>query len=184
MYYPSPLGAACVKNFYANNVAFRRAVFAAHPYPAQDRIYRGHCQVLGMQLFAAGIPVRFAAAARTVHRLPDRARDFVQLRLHRGADARDLAPHLARAVLPPPLRWIGGLGPVSAAAVLAPRLVHSARALGHQDMPRQRRRDRLASLGLMAGISALDLVGGLLGNRALRRERSRACENLAYRAGA
>lgn len=179
-YYDSPLSRGCVKNFYANNVAFRRAVFARFGYRPADRIYRGHCQVLGMALAQAGIPVRFAPEAKTVHRFPDSVRDFVRLRLNRGADARELAPNIARAVLPPPLTWIGRLGPVSACAVLGPRLYYSQRALGHQDMPAQGRRARLASRLMIGAITALDLMGGLIGHRLLTRKAKRAAENLSY----
>lgn len=180
-YYDSPLGEGCVKNFYANNVAFRREVFARFGYRPADRIYRGHCQVLGMTLAREGIPVRFAPAARTVHRFPDTVRDFVRLRLNRGADARELAPTIARAVLPRELTWVGRLGPVSACAVLGPRLVYSQRALGHQDMPSQGRRARLASRLMIGAITALDLIGGLVGHRALASKSKRAAENLSYR---
>ena len=181
-YYPSPLGPNCVKNFYANNVAFRRDVFGRFGYVPADRIYRGHCQVLGMRLQAEGIPVLFAPEARTVHRFPDRVRDFLKLRLHRGADARELAPNLAKAVLPARLRWIGSLGPISACAVLGPRLAYSLAALGHQDMPAQGRRARLKSQVWIGAISALDLIGGLLGHRALASDRARANETLSYHA--
>lgn len=181
-YYPSPLGPGCVKNFYANNVAFRREVFGRFGYVPADRIYRGHCQVLGMRLQQEGIPVLFAPAARTVHRFPDRVRDFLKLRLHRGADARELAPNLAKAVLPTSLRWIGSLGPVSACAVLAPRLAYSLAALGHQDMPAQGRRAAWKSRLWIGAISAMDLVGGLIGHRALASDRARANETLSYQA--
>src|SRR5262245_34661137 len=59
MYFPSPLGAECTRNFYANNVAFRRDTFARFRYLADPKIYRGHCQRLGMRLAAAGVPVLY-----------------------------------------------------------------------------------------------------------------------------
>ena len=71
MYFPSPLQAGATRNFYANNVVFRREVFAEHAYQALDGVYRAHCQVLGLRLQAAGIALHYAAAAHTEHRLPD-----------------------------------------------------------------------------------------------------------------
>ena len=59
---------------------------------------------------------RFATrpARHTVHRLPDTDRRLVRLRLLRGADAVELAPHLARAYLPRGARWLARLGPLRA----------------------------------------------------------------------
>lgn len=50
MYFASPLGEAATRNFYANNVAFRRDVFAARRYMPAEGIYRGHCQRLRLRL--------------------------------------------------------------------------------------------------------------------------------------
>ena len=74
MYFASPLGAGCTRNFYANNVAFRRDVLARAGFGAHG-FYRGSCQVLGLALQARGIPIRFVPGAHTVHRLPDTAAD-------------------------------------------------------------------------------------------------------------
>ncbi len=41
---------------------------------SRARLYRGHCQVLGLALQARGIPIRFVAAAHTIHRFPDSRR--------------------------------------------------------------------------------------------------------------
>jgi GT2 family glycosyltransferase len=120
MYFASPLGAGCTRNFYANNVAFRRDVLAAAGFGAHG-FYRGSCQVLGLALQARGVPIRFAAGAHTVHRLPDTASDLARLRLLRGADSVELAPHLAAAYLPRSARWLARLGPLSGLAVLAVR---------------------------------------------------------------
>src|SRR6185503_11031836 len=94
MYFPSALAEGCTRNFYANNVAFRREVFAAHGYRSDERIYRGHCQRLGLRLAKAGVPVRYVPRAHTVHRFPDRASELFKLRLLRGADTVEMAPHL------------------------------------------------------------------------------------------
>jgi hypothetical protein len=68
MYFPNADHAGATSNFYANNVAFRREVFAQHSYQALDGVYRAHCQVLGMRLKAAGVPIRYAAQGP--HRAP------------------------------------------------------------------------------------------------------------------
>lgn len=167
MYFPSPLGAGCTRNFYANNVAFRRELFADSRYLAADGLYRGHCQVMGLALQAHGVPVAFEPRARTIHRFPDSAREFMRLRLLRGHDTTLLTPHLAKAYLPARLRWIGRTGRVAALVVLAIRLASSLRALGHQDMPRNKGwrhlATRAAALFAILGISAIDTVGALFG---------------------
>jgi hypothetical protein len=161
MYFASPLGAGCTRNFYANNVAFRRAVFASRRFAAADEIYRGQCQVLGLRLQAEGVPVRFVPTARTVHRFPDSVRELLRLRLLRGRDAGELTPHLARAYLPARLRWAGALGPASTLAVLAVRLGCSLGAINRQDMPLLRGPRQLACAALVAALSAVDAVGAL-----------------------
>jgi glycosyl transferase family 2 len=154
MYFQSPLGRRCTRNFYANNVAFRRELFTANPFrPAAD-VYRGHCQILGLRLQAQGVPVVFEPRARTVHRFPDAAGELLRLRLLRGQDATELAPHLAAAYLPRGLRWVGG-----GLAVVAARFACSVRALGRQDMPEVAGARRAACLAAIAGLSALDAAG-------------------------
>jgi GT2 family glycosyltransferase len=147
MYFPSPLGEGCTRNFYANNVAFRRDLFARMGY-GRHPLYRGSCQVLGLALQEAGVAVRFAAEARTVHRLPDSTRELLRLRFLRGGDALALAPHLARAYLPRRLRWLGSLGLASAVLVLGARWLASVRALGRQDLAAARGLPRVAGVAL------------------------------------
>lgn len=141
-YFPSAHGRGFARNFYANNVAFRREVFAAHRYPTVEGMYRGHCQVLGLALERSGVRMAFAPRAHTVHRLPDTVADFVRLRLHRGADTVELAPHLAHAAFGARRRWLGRLGPISTGAVLAGRFA--------------------VSVGAVAGISLIDGTGAFV----------------------
>jgi hypothetical protein len=162
MYFPSPLGEGCTRNFYANNVAFRRDVFARHGYASDERIYRGHCQRLGLRLAAAGVPIRYEHDAHTVHRFPDNARELFALRLLRGADTAEMAPHFADALLPRGLGWLGRLGPLSPLGVLGVRLALSARALGSQGLTPVRGPRRVASLGMMAALSGADVAGALV----------------------
>ncbi|AUX44885.1 glycosyl transferase [Sorangium cellulosum] len=161
MYFPSPLGEGTTRNFYANNVAFRRDVFAARRYRPADGIYRGHCQILGMRLEADGVPIRFEPRAHTTHRFPDGARELFRLRLLRGADTVEITPHLGRAFLPSEWRWLSRLGPVSPLLVLAVRLGFSARAVGRQGLSDTRGARRAAGMAIMGGIAAADAVGAL-----------------------
>lgn len=161
MYFPSPLGEGSTRNFYANNVAFRRAVFAARRYEPAEGIYRGHCQKLGMRLAADGVRVQFEPAARTTHRFPDGAAELFRLRLLRGADTVELSPYLGRAYLPPRWRWLSRLGPLTPLGVLLARFGFSARAVGNQGLSEVRGARRAACLAIVGGLSAADAVGAL-----------------------
>jgi len=152
-------GAGHTRNFYANNVAFRREVFAAHRF-GEHAMYRGHCVVLGFELFEAGVPIVFAPTARTIHRFPDSASELFQLRLLRGRDTYEVSPRLVESVT---RARVPRLGPVLPLAVLAGRLGFSMRALNHQDMPVARGARRIATLGAIAALSALDAVGAVAG---------------------
>ncbi|MHB1843329.1 MAG: glycosyltransferase family 2 protein [Deltaproteobacteria bacterium] len=161
MYFPSPLGEGCTRNFYANNVAFRREVFAQHRYAAADDIYRGHCQLLGLRLQARRVRVAFEPRARTIHRFPDSAEEFLRLRLLRGQDAAELTPFLVRAYLPQTLQWLSKTGPVAPLTVLAVRFACSVRSIGRQEMPPLNAWEYLKCVGAIAAISAADAVGGV-----------------------
>jgi hypothetical protein len=161
MYFPTALGEGTTRNFYANNVAFRRDVFAARRYLPAPGIYRGHCQQLGLRLARDGVRVRYEPAAHTVHRFPDSAAELLRLRLLRGADTVEMTPHFADALLPLGLRWLGRLGPLSPLGVLAARLGFSARAVGKQGLSEVRGARRAACLAVVGGISAADAVGAL-----------------------
>jgi hypothetical protein len=156
LYFPSPLGRGCVRNFYANNVAFRREIFAQRRYPRRDSVYRGHCQLLGLRLLRDGIAVRFAPEAHTVHRLPDSRRELLRLRWLRGSDAAELTPAFAQSALPRGLSWLGRAGPLSVTAVLGARFGCGVWALG-------RRRVLPRGLGALAGVHAADWVGAMVG---------------------
>ena len=157
MYFDSPLGGGCTRNFYANNVAFRREVFGSRRYATHD-MYRGHCQVLGARLHADGVKVRFVPEARTIHRFPDSVAELVKLRLLRGEDVISLAPHLVKTYMPiaAPL---AKLGPVVPLAVLAARFGFSVASINKQDMPPAHGARWLGVVGAIAGISLVDAVG-------------------------
>jgi hypothetical protein len=158
MYFPSPLGEGCTRNFYANNIAFRRATFERARYVLDDGFYRGNCQVLGLLLQDMGVSVVFEPRARTTHRFPDSAKDFVRLRLLRGADAVELTPHLARPYLPRTLRRLSR-APGLEAIVLGSRFVMSLRSINAQDMPAAHGARWLACAAVTTAISALDVAG-------------------------
>lgn len=162
MYFPSPLAAGAVRNFYANNVLFRRDVFVEHSYQALDGVYRAHCQVLGLRLQSAGIALRHASDAHTVHRLPDTWRETFKLRWLRGQDTQGLTPHLVRSYLPSYLQWLAHSGPLGPLCVLGARLGFSLRALNHQGLAPLRGVRRLIGVALVIGFSLIDVCGAFM----------------------
>lgn len=161
MYFPSRFGAGATANFYANNVAFERAVFAQYRYQPLAGVYRAHCQVLGLRLVAAGIALHYAARAHTEHRLPDSRLQALQLRWMRGQDSVGLTPFLVRTYAPARMQWLGRGGPIGPLCVLAVRLRHSLRALNRQDLRPLRGLRRLAAIAMIVGFSAVDGLGAL-----------------------
>ncbi|NMO17360.1 glycosyltransferase [Pyxidicoccus fallax] len=162
-YFPSPLGEGCVRNFYANNVAFRRDVFSRLRYGGPRGFHRGDCGVLGLRLFAARIPVHFAPGALTAHPLPDTLGGHVRKRLQRGADIVTLSPYLADSLAPRVLRPLARVPGLVPSAVLSSRLAVGLAALRGQPGARQ-----VAMAAAMTGVSLLDAVGAA----AFRRARS------------
>lgn len=160
-YYPNPDFEQATRNFYANNVVFRRDLFEAHAYQPMGNTYRGHCQVLGMKLDMAGIAVHYAPAAHTVHRLPDSLKETLQLRWFRGQDTCSLTPHLVRRHLSDRWQWFGRTGPVAPLTILTIRLGVSLHALNRQDLPQLGGLKRLAAYGLICLISGVDMMGAL-----------------------
>jgi len=151
-----------VRNFFANNVAFARPVFAAHPYPAIDGMFHGQCQVLGLQLLDAGHAIRFAAGARVVHAWPDGLAEWLSVRLLRGADTVSLLPYVVAACAPRALPAVERLGPLPALAILGLRaLTGSWSAL--------RRGPALRGLGLVACVTVLDAIGAAASRTVHRR---------------
>src|SRR5207247_2034596 len=118
--------------------------------------------VLGLALQARGVPIHFAVRAHTVHRLPDSAADLLRLRLLRGADSVELAPHLADAYLPGRARWLGRLGPLSGLAILATRFACSLIALRRQRLPATRGLRWLAGAALVGAIHVADSAGAVI----------------------
>jgi hypothetical protein len=163
MYFPSPRGPQYTRNFYANNIAFRRDVFDTRRY-GDHAMYRGHCAVLGLDLHKDGIPILFRPEARTIHKFPDSTAELIKLRLMRGRDTYELTPQLTKKVLN---ARIPRLGPITPLAILATRFAFSLRSINRQDMPESRGLRRLACAGAIATISAVDAIGAAAGGLGL-----------------
>ncbi|HEX8381343.1 MAG TPA: glycosyltransferase [Allosphingosinicella sp.] len=70
----------------SNNIAFRRPLFAALPFPTRST-YRGQCSELGAKLTRLGIVMYEATAARAVHPAPAGLRAFAARAAHAGRDS-------------------------------------------------------------------------------------------------
>lgn len=141
-----------VRNFFANNVAFARDVFAAYRYPRIAPMFHGQCQVLGLQLLAAGIAIHFAPDARVVHAWPDTVADWLEVRLLRGADTASLLPYVVAHYAPSASPLVARLGRVPALAVIALRALDGAwTALRSGPVAR--------GLALVAGVTVVDAIG-------------------------
>ncbi len=74
------------KNFYANNLAVRRDLFLANPYPDASA-YRGQCSELAKQLRSKGVPIHRQGDSTVSHPPPVGARTFFVRALCQGYDA-------------------------------------------------------------------------------------------------
>jgi hypothetical protein len=160
-----------VRNFFANNVAFERGVFAAHPYPKIAGMFHGQCQVLAMQLEGEGIVVRHEPDALVHHAWPEGPRALLEARLLRGADARALLVHVARAYTPGLSRHAERAGAAPALALLGLR---SAVAATQVVCARPPAGLLAASLGVIAATAAVDAAGVLAPRAVYRRCRASA----------
>ena len=151
-----------VRNFFANNVAFARATFAAHPYPTITPMFHGQCQVLGLQLLAHGIAIRFAPQARVIHAWPEGVTEWVTTRLLRGADTVALVPYVVATYAPRATPAVARLGPLPALAVLGARAVTGAWAA-------LRRGPTVRGLGLVACVTIVDALGAAAAPSVYRR---------------
>jgi hypothetical protein len=73
------------KSFYANNVAFRREVIAANPFPRLPT-FRGQCRMLSQTLRERGVRIWRHTGARVSHPPPSGLRHFVARALCEGHD--------------------------------------------------------------------------------------------------
>lgn len=145
-------GPGTVRNFFANNVAFARDVFAARRYPSIAPMFHGQCQVLALRLAEDRVPIQLAPAARVTHAWPDGPRAWIATRLLRGADTVSLLPYVADTYAPRARPLVARLGPVPALSVLGVRAVRGA-------MTAVRRGPRLRNLALVAACTLVDALG-------------------------
>jgi mycofactocin glycosyltransferase len=146
-------GRGTVRNFFANNVAFARTAFTGYP---DLPMFHGQCQVLALQLAAAGIAIHAAPGARVTHAWPGSAREWLAVRFLRGADTVALIPYIARHHAPRVAPLVAWLGPAPALAVLGARAVMGTwTALRHGP--------RLRGLALVAGVTLADALGAAAG---------------------
>lgn len=73
------------KSFYANNVAFRRELIAANPFPSLPT-FRGQCRMLSQTLRERGVRIWRHTGARVSHPPPSGVRHFVARALCEGHD--------------------------------------------------------------------------------------------------
>ncbi len=161
MYFRNNLGANTTSNFYANNVVFKREVFAHYRYQKISGMYRGHCQVMGMHLKSDGVPIVYTALAHTQHRLPDTRRQALKLRWMRGQDSVELTPHIIRTHIHRRWRWLARSGPIGPLCVMLGRLGFSLKSINRQDMPVINGVRRMMAYGLIIGFSLVDTLGAL-----------------------
>lgn len=160
MYFPNPAQKGSTRNFYANDIAFRREIFAQHAYQGAEKIYRGHCQKLGLHLLREGIVIQYAHQAHTVHAYPNSLSDLIRLRLLRGQDSVGLTPDLIKTYWGKKWLWLTKLGPVLPLFVLFSRLGFSLGALGKQGLSLKWWQWPASALCMLA-ISVIDMIGAL-----------------------
>ena len=82
--------------FFANNVAFRRETFAAHPFPRLES-FRGQCVALARSLEEAGITIYCNTGASVEHPPPVDGELFIWRALSAGYDETVLNKVLSRS---------------------------------------------------------------------------------------
>jgi hypothetical protein len=71
--------------FFANSVAFRREIFAAHPFPEVD-LFRGQCNILASKLCRLNRVLMRDSRAKVSHPAPNGFYHFVARALCTGSD--------------------------------------------------------------------------------------------------
>lgn len=74
------------KNFYANNLAVRRELFLAHPFPDAPA-YRGQCSELAKTLRSEHVPIHRQGDSTVSHPPPEGIRTFMVRAICQGYDA-------------------------------------------------------------------------------------------------
>lgn len=98
------------RRLVSNNIAFRRRLFAALPFPDRPT-YRGQCSELGAKLTQLGIVMYEATGARAVHPAPAGIGSFVRRAWNAGRDGRHYAvPEERRSAVRTWRRDLAGVG--------------------------------------------------------------------------
>lgn len=158
MYFPHKTYQGATRNFYANNIAFRREIFQTHAYPDAEQVYRGHCQMLGLRLLRAGVQIHYAHDAHTTHAFPNTIKDLGRLRLLRGQDTIGLTPELVKTYMGKKWQWLSHTGPVMPLVILNIRWWCSLKSIGKQGLNVKWYQWPAAVL-TMSIISTVDMVG-------------------------
>jgi hypothetical protein len=95
--------------FFANNVAFRREVFASHPFPELPS-FRGQCIALADALARDGIKIHLRLDARVSHPAPNGGRHFVARALCEGHDERIIQAERGAGLAASPVGTCGRYG--------------------------------------------------------------------------
>lgn len=157
-YYKHPTFETATRNFYANNIAMRRHIFATYSYPDADNVYRGHCQMLGLRLYRNNIVVHYAFDAHTMHAFPNTFMDLVRLRILRGQDTVGLTPHLVKTYMKPKWHWLSKTGPIMPLVILQIHWLTSLGFIGKQGLKPKWYQWPFTYL-LMTGILTVDMIG-------------------------
>lgn len=155
-------GPGRVRNFFANNVAFAREVFADRRYPTIEPMFHGQCQVLGLQLLAENIAIQFAPKARVTHAWPADLTEWLEVRLLKGADTVSLLPYVVATYAPRATSVVEKLGALPALAILGLRAVTGTLAA-------LRGKRVVKGLGLVAAVTILDAIGAAAAPAVYRR---------------
>jgi GT2 family glycosyltransferase len=148
----TPEPSRTVLNFFANNVAFARDAFPG--YPRLSHMFKGAWKVLALRLAEAGATIAFAPDARVTHAWPEDPREWLETRLLRGADGRQVLPYVLAAHAPVLEPIAARLGPLPALAMFGLRAARSTwAALRHGPT--------LRGLALVASVTAIDTIGAL-----------------------
>lgn len=158
MYFPHKTYGGATRNFYANNIAFRREVFQTYAYPDADNVYRGHCQMLGLRLLRANVQIKYAHAAHTTHAFPNTIKDLVRLRLLRGQDTIGLTPELVKTYMSKSWQWLAHTGPIMPLVILHIRWWCSLKSIGKQGLTVKWYQWPVAAI-TMTAISTVDMIG-------------------------
>ena len=93
------------RHFFANNIAFQRAIALAHPFPAKDSTSRGACLELADGLHHEGIPIVLNDRALVAHPPPQPGEHFTLRALAQGRDRYLRSRGLSRSLLGSLWRW-------------------------------------------------------------------------------